>query len=123
MGDFQPGEVVIDCEDPDDPKLIVFATECGEAEAVHVDEADATIAELNPEYPATDPVVECIHVDWLDRHANDDWDKWLGPSFPNYLEAYADEWNIPIRTYSYPVSRLRADTDESDSGQARLDQW
>ena len=123
MGRFQPGDVAVDRDDPDAARMIVLDPNCGTADSVHIDAVDATVAALNPEYPPDDLVVECIHVDWLTRHAKDTWESWSEDAFPDRLRAYAMKWSLPLRTYSYPESRLRPETDSSTEGQARLDHW
>lgn len=127
---FHVGEVVVDRED-DDTRVVVLDPDIGRAEEVFVDDIDATIAAVNPEYPAADPVVECVHVDWLDRHAGDHWNQWEGETFTEQLETFADQWNLSIARYAYPATRLapaesapgEESSDAGSDGQSSIDDW
>lgn len=130
---FSIGERVVD-EDVDEPTaMIVLDPDRGLASEIAIEKRESTVAELNPNYPPTDRVVECVHEEWLERHAGSVWREWRGPSFPTQLTEFAHQWRLKPRTYDYPESRLRStetdDEEEEDDGpaavggQTSMEQW
>lgn len=126
---FAVGDSVIDTKGEDTPELIVIDPDRGIAGEVVVAERDATVAELNEGVSPTEPVVECLHVDWLNRHVGSAWETWQRESFNESLDAYTREWRLTPKFYDYPVSRLRpvssdAATDTTQStGQSSMTDW
>ena len=125
MAELRVGDVVIDRESEDEAaRLIVLDASRGRAGEVYIEALDASVADVNAEYPTDDPVVECVHEEWLERHAGNQWEDWDPAAFADQLEAFVAEWNIPLSTYDYPASRLeRVDTGRRGGGQSSLDQW
>lgn len=126
MAEFHVGDLVVDRESEDEEaRLIVLDPDRGTAAEVYIEALDASVADVNSGYPADDPVVECVHEEWLERHAGDQWGDWGPTSFPERLAAFVAEWNIPLKTYDYPACRLElVDTERPDAdGQSSLDRW
>ncbi len=127
MSRFRVGQRVRDRDTDEEVELVVLDPDRGDADAVHIDAIDRTVAAVNEEYPADDRVIECVHVEWLDRHV-EDWEAWDRNTFPERLRGYTDEWSLPLRTYYYPESRLEAvggndaPRDVGD-GQSSIDDW
>lgn len=92
------GDHVIDRKNPD-ATLLVVGVPLERAATVEV-EPDVTIADLNPDYPKTDPVVRCIYPD----------------SLP-FIEDH--------QQYGFPRSRLKLQTpvhDRDDEDDARVEE-
>lgn len=127
MATFSIGDLVADRDAADGPHMVVLDPDRGQADAVYIPALGATVAAVNPEHPADAPVVECVHVEWLDRHAGDRWEEWRGPSFADRLQSYVRQWRIPLTTYDYPADRLElvdpATTGERSAGQSSIDEW
>lgn len=88
---LSPGDHVIDVESPKSPARearVMDVTDTPANEEL-IDVLNATVAELNPEYPADDPIVRVKFVNPLDGRPEG-------------------------TTYSYPRSRLQRLTDESE---------
>lgn len=97
--EISPGDVVADREGSG--KLVVVAETENTAERHMVAAAAQTVAELNEDYPADDPVYLCVYKDRLEEaFGNADWRE--VPA--TYLAFKAGDFAIP--TYSFPVSRL-----------------
>lgn len=129
---FSVGERVLDTEADERTTMIVLDPDRGIAADVPITDRDATVADLNPEYPPTDRVVECIHEEWLDRNAGSVWRSWPREAFPERLGEFSREWRLTPRRYDYPESRLDPidGTDDSSTerdpppiGQTSMDQW
>ena len=118
---FRVGARVVDRTDTD-VRLVVLEPDRGQADDVEVAARETTVAALNPEFPANDRVVGCVHVDWLERNAGDRWRAWDRDEFVDRLEAFAAEWRLQIPTYDYPESRLRRLSSERP-GQSTIDDW
>ena len=103
---FRAGDRVVDRDaDTVDNEMIVLNPNVGPANDVEVDGLNATVAELNETYPPRDPVVSVVFVSWLDSYVTG-WREWDKRLFARTLNEYADDWSIPLKTYSYPESRL-----------------
>lgn len=125
MGRFRAGQRVGDRRAEEDVELVVLDPDRGDAAEVEIESLDETVADVNAEYPPDDRVVECVHVEWLDRHVGE-WEQWEANTFPERLAAYAEEWSLPLRTYYYPESRLDSVGNpmaERASGQSSIDDW
>lgn len=127
MARFDIGDLVADRDAEEGSCLVVLDPDRGQADAVYIPALEATVADVNPAYPPDAPVIGCVHVEWLDRHAGARWRRWRGPSFPDRLHAYVREWRIPLTTYDYPADRLEVlDPVRSESrtaGQSSIDEW
>ncbi len=125
MARFRVGQRVRDRRPEEEVELVVLDPDRGDAAEVEIESLDATVADVNEEYPPDDRVVECVHVEWLDRHVGE-WEEWEANIFPERLAAYAEEWSLPLRTYYYPEDRLESVGDpptEPTSGQSSIDDW
>lgn len=131
---FAVGDEVLDREADEPGTMIVLDPDRGRADATHIEALEATVAEVNPDYPTDDRVVECIHAEWLVHNAGKAWRQWPREAFPERLRQYAREWSLTPRTYDYPEGRLErsesvAETpsaepaDDGDHTQSRMDQW
>lgn len=124
MGRFRVGQRVRDNRAEEDVELVVLDPDRGDAAEVQIESLGETVADVNEDVPPDDRVVECVHVEWLDRHV--EWEEWEANIFPERLAAYAEEWSLPLRTYFYPESRLESVGDpsvERTSGQSSIDDW
>jgi hypothetical protein len=92
------GSTVTDRDTEDDDRLRVVGTYEDRADEWVIDDLDATVAELNPEYPPDDRVVACAYLE--DVRAEH------GQGAPvdvvQRSAAFGD-----LRTYTFPRSRLR----------------
>lgn len=97
---FDPGDVVTDREDQDDP-----------ADEVQVSDSGSTVADYNPAYPADDPVISIVFVE--DTHELGFWEKHTdlqadrNPDTP-FGELIVDAVPDNRKRYFYPESRLVA---------------
>lgn len=86
------GDHVQDREDPD-ATMVVVGMDTLQADAYELGDGGPTVAEVNPEYPPTDDVVECV--------------------FPNRTDMDIDK-----KRYAYPRARLeRIASVHSDEGE------
>ena len=102
---FEPGDTVSDCDqdNPEENPALVL-----EAHAIPADEfglvaLQRTVASLNTQYPADDPVIRVVFIESLDT-VHGDWE------VEEILDKRVDPvGKLPsgIRTYCYPQSRLR----------------
>ena len=104
---FATGDTVIDRDDDEPDPMLVVDPDKGAADTVHIETLSKTVAAVNPKYETDDRVVECVPRPWLDRHVGERWADWQRDRFGAELEAYANQWRIPVRTYYYPEARLR----------------
>jgi hypothetical protein len=99
--DLDAGDRVIDRDaDPDDqnPAIVVELPE-EPAYAYEIDAINATVADVNPDYPASGPVATVA----FERSLNDVLDNWRIAAV-EALPAVCEEWEV--QTYTYPVARL-----------------
>ena len=132
---FSVGQHVADREADEETLLIVIDPDRGNAHDIYIENAEATVAELNPTYDPTERVVECIHVEWLEHHVGSVWQQWEQSAFSEQLRKFTSNWRLSSRTYDYPEGRLRAaedaDTnhvtgapgDSSRTGQTSVEDW
>jgi hypothetical protein len=116
-----PGYFATDREDSG--TLMVIADTGKVAKDHTVAAAGQTVAELNPTYPADDPVVFAVYRNALDNTFGETWRKWP----PEYLAFNVGDRGVPV--YSFPESRLKhepgewadaegdADDADADTGQ------
>lgn len=92
------GSTVTDREADDDDRLRVVGVYDDTADEWRIDQIDATVAEVNPEYPADDRVVACVYrEDIIDQHGQ-------GAPVDVVQRSAADG---DLRVYTFPRSRLR----------------
>lgn len=103
---YAVGDVVIDKEENEDPEAnpMVVVAVTGQSASDYAWTWDAqmnptTVADSNPEYSETAPVVEVAYFETLDGRF-DDW-RSQGPTF---IAEQADRDRV--KTYSYPEPRL-----------------
>jgi hypothetical protein len=99
--DLNIGDRVTDRDaNPDDRNTAVVVRERDEpAYAVRIDVLDASVADVNPEHPASGPVVDVAFAGDLD----DALDVWHSADAEALAEICADH---DVTTYSYPADRL-----------------
>ena len=126
---FSVGDSVTDTMAEEETELIVIDPNRGRAGDVIVEQREATVAELNEGVAPDEPVISCLHVDWLDRHVGADWKEWPRSSFNERLDSYAREWRLSPKLYDYPASRLElvpsetTDSGMPSSGQTSMTDW
>jgi len=64
-----------------------------------------TVADYNPAIDPADRVVEVVFEGDLDRHVPG-WRTWAAADLPARLEAYCEEWDVDVRIYAFPHSRI-----------------
>lgn len=132
---FDVGDAVIDTEVDDPERMYVVDPARGTADEIYIEALEGTVADVNPDYPADDPVVSCIHESWLRHNVGERWHDWRDEDFADRLRAFAAEWSLSLKTYDYPEHRLApADGDHDDAdapdrastdreGQTSMDDW
>lgn len=131
---FAVGDEVIDSDADEPGEMIVLDPDRGRADETYIEALEATVADVNPDYPPDDRVVECIHEEWLVHNAGKVWQGWPRDEFPQRLREYAREWSLTPRTYDYPEDRLELVepaepepapqlADEGEHTQSSMDQW
>ena len=96
---FERGDIVTDREADGDKELLVTGITSEQADTFVVSGTGQTVAEHNPEYPASDPVVEVRFFETLDAYL-DDW------TLAGVLETEASDDLDAGDPYFYPESRL-----------------
>jgi hypothetical protein len=99
--DLNAGDRVVDRDaDPDDqnPAIVVELPE-DPAYACEIPSLDASVADVNPDYPASGAVA----IVAFERSLNDALDNWRIAAV-EALPAVCEEWEV--QTYTYPVARL-----------------
>lgn len=97
-----------DLEDEEPARFARVRSVVGQPARVHdIPALGKTVAEVNPDYPADDPVVRVVFEDGLRRYVPVDWESWAPEDFGKRLRAYEVTWSVSVPTYSYPASRLR----------------
>ena len=87
--------------DEDGKHLRVVARTPHQASESRIAAIGQTVAEVNPDYPADDPVYICVYESTLDERFGAKWQGWGGA----YLAFMVG--NYGLQTYSFPGSRLR----------------
>jgi hypothetical protein len=99
------GQRVRDRESDDDSQMVVLRIRAvTSAREHHIDAIDQTVAEANPEYPASDPVVDVAFVEGIEDALGIDW------KADDVVELFQDDQlsRARINHYAYPISRLAA---------------
>jgi hypothetical protein len=99
---FEAGQRAHDRESDDGSQVLVLGAKDATAEECYVAAIDQTIAEANPEYPASDAVADVAFVEGIEDALGLDW------SADDVLELYANGEldRARIRHYAYPENRL-----------------
>lgn len=113
---FKLGDPVVDTEQlkevengdrADEDLGVALVVREGRALADEVSVMDTkTVADLNPEHPPTEPVVDVVFLGTLDHMVPSwraDWERY---TLDWRIRDYEKEWGVPITTYSYPAARL-----------------
>lgn len=104
---FETGERVTDADDDEGGKMRVLDPDAGLAGEVEVGTTGVVVSEYdgNEDVPDDERVVECVFEGFLDSNVPE-WELTPAAELPEFLDAYADEWGVPMRSYTYPESRL-----------------
>lgn len=111
---FIPGDRV---RDTDEDEAVIVVNVPGTRAADHEIQALAgrTVAQENPTYSPTDPVIEVVYPDNVDYYAekfSDTLGGWSARSLPElYQDGTLEE--MPVTIYSMPASRLAADLEDA----------
>jgi hypothetical protein len=114
---FAVGERVVDttAENGEDEIEVmrVLDPDAGTAGEVKVGETGVTVSEYegNEDVDRDDRVVECVYEGYLDGNVSG-WEDAPASELPEFLAEFAEEWKIPIRSYSYPEKHLSTDVDK-----------
>ena len=95
---FKPGDYVLDSEDDDaDPAVVIHALD------VPIDDwtvhGEQTVADQNPTYSETEPVVIVTYEDRLEKH----WESWANREPEDLFDEVTDRG---IKFHAFPASRL-----------------
>lgn len=116
---FEPGDLVVDREElplfddiPEALALVLYRRASNAKHAAISVEDGATVASVNPEYPADDDVYRVAFIRTLDADVPG-WRDWPGDiasdrrlGFRDELLSFQREWGVIVDTYDYPSSRL-----------------
>lgn len=84
-------------------------------------EPGTTVADLNPEFPADDPVIIVAFLPEIKRTVPH-WERLPFGDDPDVLakvfDAYEAQWSVEPTTYAYPASRLRPHDPDHDHDDA-----
>ncbi|WP_435078420.1 hypothetical protein [Halococcus sp. AFM35] len=99
---FKAGQRAHDRESEDGSQVLVLGAKGTTAEECYVAAIEQTVAEANPEYPASDAVADVAFVEGIEDALG------LGWSADDVLELYANDEldRARIRRYAYPENRL-----------------
>lgn len=99
---FEGGQRARDRESEDDSQVLVLGPHGETAEDCHIEAIGQTVAEANPEYPASDSVADVVFVEDTEDSMG------IGFGTDDVLELYADGDldRARIKMYGYPESRL-----------------
>jgi hypothetical protein len=99
---FEAGQRAHDRESDDGSEVLILGANGTTAEECYVAAIEQTVAEANPEYPASDTVADVVFVEGIEDALGLDW------SADDVLELYADGGldRARIRRYAYPENRL-----------------
>ena len=103
---FEPGDYVLDSEDDDaDPAVVIHALD------VPIDDwtvhGEQTVADQNPDYSETEPVVIVTYEDRLEKH----WESWANREPEDLFDEVTDRG---IKFHAFPASRLEHFDEEQD---------
>ncbi|HET7325447.1 MAG TPA: hypothetical protein VFJ06_14060 [Halococcus sp.] len=108
---FESSQRAHDRESDDDSQMLILGANGKTAEECYIAAIEQTVAEANPEYPASDPVADVAFVKDTEDSMG------IGFGTDDVLELYADG-NLKrarIMSYAYPESRLVPVEGESDA--------
>jgi hypothetical protein len=108
---FEAGQRALDRESDDDSQVLVLGAHGSTAEKCYVSAIDQTIAEANPEYPASDAVADVAFVEGIEDAMGIGWEA----SEVLELYSYVELDRARIRGYAYPENRL-APIESGDGG-------
>lgn len=96
------GDIAHDRESEDESRMLVLGANGKTAEECYIAAIDQTVAEVNPEYPASDPVADVAFVEGIEDAMGIGWEA------DEVLGLYADGEldRARIRRYAYPENRL-----------------
>ena len=99
---FEAGQRAHDRESEDGSQVLVLGAKETIAEECYVAAIDQTVAEANPDYPASDAVADVAFVEGIEDAMGISWEA------SDVLELYADDEldRARIRRYAYPENRL-----------------
>lgn len=112
--DYAVGDLVVDIDQDRDERgtCVVVATPNQRADDYEIEDLGVTVAEVNESHPPEAPVVEVAFAGTLDHNVTE-WRAILhharnhdDGTFADRLETWCDRWDITLRTYSYPATRL-----------------
>jgi hypothetical protein len=108
---FEAGQRAHDRESEDGSQVLVLGAKDATAEECYVAAIGQTIAEANPEYPASDAVADVAFVEGIEDALG------LGWSADDVLELYADGEldRARIKAYGYPENRFAPVEEENDA--------
>jgi hypothetical protein len=109
---FESGQRADDRESEVESQVLVLGARGQTAEECYVSAINQTVAEVNPEYPASDPVADVAFVEGIEDALGLDW------SADDVLQLAADGdlGRARIKHYAYPESRLAPREEEEESG-------
>lgn len=101
LRNFEAGQRASDRED-DDSRILVLGPKGKTAEECYIEAIGQTVAEANPEYPASDPVADVAFIEGIEDSMGIGWkaDEVLE------LYSYGELDRARIKAYGYPESRL-----------------
>lgn len=107
---FESGQRAHDRESDDGSQMLILGANGKTAEECYVAAIDQTIAEANPEYPASDPVADVAFVEGVEDAMGIDFEA------ADVVQLYEDGdlERARVLSYSYPESRLAAVEEEND---------
>ena len=110
---FEAGQRAHDRESEDGSRVFVLGAKDATAEECYVATIGQTVAEANPDYPASDAVADVAFVEDIEDALGLDW------SADDVLGLYADDEldRARINRYAYPENRLAPV--ESGEGESR----
>jgi hypothetical protein len=99
---FEAGQRAHDRESDDDSQVLVLGAKDKTAEECYISAIEQTVAEANPEYPASDAVADVAFVEGIEDAMGIGWEA------DEVLGLYADGEldRARIRRYAYPENRL-----------------
>jgi hypothetical protein len=106
---FEAGQRARDQESEGESQVLVLGASGKTAEECYIAAISQTVAEVNPEYPASDPVADVAFVKGIEDALGLDWS--AGDVLQ--LAADGDLDRARIKRYAYPESRLAPREEES----------
>ena len=101
---FESGQRARDRESDNESEMLVLGAHGKTAEECDISAINQTVAEVNPEYPASDPVADVVFVEGIETALGLGWEA----DDVLQLDADGDLDRARIQRYAYPESRLAA---------------